>query len=83
MVRRMLRLFFARFSVPVLDYDPSCIRPLQACLVDFYKDLIQRFKQHLECLGTTPMTVQDVFERTLSETLSINLRQLHRYMKES
>ena len=82
MVRHMLCSPIARFTCPDLDYDPSCIRPLQTCLIDFYKDLIQRFKQHLECLGTST-TVHDVFERTLNETLSINLRQLHRYMEHS
>ncbi|CAF2116585.1 unnamed protein product [Rotaria magnacalcarata] len=61
-------------------YDSQCIPLLQTCLIDFYKDLVIRFKQHMESLGTS-ITIQDVFERTLSDVMSINLRELQCYME--
>jgi len=64
----------------IIDYDLQCVALLQTCLIDFYNDLLIRFKQHLESLGSS-ITIQDVFERTLNDLMSIDLRELHHYMK--
>jgi hypothetical protein len=40
-----------------IDYDSQCIVLLQTCLIDFYKDLLIRFKQRIESLGS-PITFQ-------------------------
>ncbi|CAF4547108.1 unnamed protein product [Rotaria sp. Silwood1] len=62
------------------DYDSQCVTLLQTCLIDFYNDLLIRFKQHFESIGSS-ITIQDAFQRTLNDVMSINLRELHNYMK--
>ncbi|CAF0777503.1 unnamed protein product [Rotaria sordida] len=62
------------------DYDSQCVTLLQTCLIDFYNDLLIRFKQHFESIGSS-ITIQDAFQRTLNDIMSINLRELHSYMK--
>ena len=36
----------------------------------------------MESLGSS-ITLQDAFERTLNDVMSINLRELHHYMKNN
>ncbi|CAF4276473.1 unnamed protein product [Rotaria sp. Silwood2] len=35
------------------EYDSQCIALLQTCLIDFYNDLLIRFKQNLESIGSS------------------------------
>ncbi|UJR36512.1 hypothetical protein I4U23_029233 [Adineta vaga] len=63
------------------DFNPECVFVLQSCLFDVYQDLLIRFKQHMESLGSS-ITIQDALERTLNEIMSSNLQDLYDYMKE-
>lgn len=62
-------------------YDLSCIPPLQSCSVDFYQDLLIRFKQHLESLGSE--SFQAALERTLSEVMHCTLYDLQCFMRDN
>jgi hypothetical protein len=55
---------------------------LQSCLIDFYHDLLIRFKQHFESLGSS-ITFQDAFERTLFDVMSNTLQDLQHYMTKN
>ena len=37
----------------MLDWSSECIHILRTCLIDFYKDLLLRFKQHIETLDSS------------------------------
>lgn len=70
------------YLISIIEYESQCVVLLQTCLIDFYNDLLIRFKQHIESLGSS-ITVQDAFERTLNDVISINLPDLHHYMKNN
>ncbi|UJR36469.1 hypothetical protein I4U23_029193 [Adineta vaga] len=63
------------------DFNLECVFVLESCLFDVYQDLLIRFKQHMESLGSS-MTIQDALEQTLNEIMSSNLQDLYDYMKE-
>ena len=46
------RRFYSIFS---LDYDPQCLDILRMVVIDFYHDLLIRFKEYSETIGS-PMT---------------------------
>jgi len=58
------------YRISITDDDLPCAILLQTCVIDFYNDLLIRFEQRPESLGSS-ITIQDSFERTLNDAMSL------------
>jgi len=41
------------FYLLITGYEDECVPILKQCLNDFYRDLIERFRQHLELVDSS------------------------------